>query len=280
MTSLPGGHSGFNLRLVDNSVVEKRSGVGNAERLARQCEKQRSFTVRTPQFAVADVVWWGVDAGDFCITMPFYRADTATQFIDKARPTEVHRFIVALGELLEEFIADSPVQSVSAGVVHKKSEEVVQRLRGGPWWPLVGANCERHLAACSVLPTVLELPIGKAHGDLTLSNILFDRERGCYILLDFLDTYLESPLLDIVKIAQETQLRWSSLTSDATHDRVKYGVVMGLIQTHIMERFGSRADLRDFGALLEAQNLLRLLPYAYSERVVQTVATRLHSLGT
>ena len=48
------------------------------------------------------------------------------------------------------------------------------------------------------LPIEIEIPMGKCHGDLTFSNILFNGNN--YYLIDFLDSFIESPLLDLVKI--------------------------------------------------------------------------------
>ena len=46
------------------------------------------------------------------------------------------------------------------------------------------------------------IPVGTCHGDLTFSNILFNGNN--YYLIDFLDSFIESPLLDIVKLRQDT----------------------------------------------------------------------------
>jgi thiamine kinase-like enzyme len=58
------------------------------------------------------------------------------------------------------------------------------------------------------LPEALVFPLGNCHGDLTLSNIIFDQSVGV-TLIDFLDTYLESPLQDIAKLKQDYVYGWS-----------------------------------------------------------------------
>ena len=42
----------------------------------------------------------------------------------------------------------------------------------------------------------IKIPIGICHGDLTFSNILFNGNN--YYLIDFLDSFIEYPLMDIV----------------------------------------------------------------------------------
>jgi len=52
------------------------------------------------------------------------------------------------------------------------------------------------------------LPIGPCHGDLTLSNIIYENS-GQLKLIDFLHTYLESPIQDVCKIDQDYRFGWS-----------------------------------------------------------------------
>ena len=54
----------------------------------------------------------------------------------------------------------------------------------------------------------LEIPSGPCHGDLTLSNIIVSRTSSLN-LIDFLPTFIESPLWDIVKIYQDLKYGWS-----------------------------------------------------------------------
>ena len=54
----------------------------------------------------------------------------------------------------------------------------------------------------------IEIPIGPCHGDLTLCNIICSKYHGIK-LIDFLSTYLESPLQDLSKIIQDYEFGWS-----------------------------------------------------------------------
>jgi hypothetical protein len=58
------------------------------------------------------------------------------------------------------------------------------------------------------LPDEMPFPIGSCHGDLTLSNVILDSASGI-ILIDFLDTFLETPLQDVVKLKQDFVYGWS-----------------------------------------------------------------------
>lgn len=51
-------------------------------------------------------------------------------------------------------------------------------------------------------------PAGPCHGDLTLSNVILSTGGGVK-LIDFLDSYIETPLQDVAKIRQEFDFSWS-----------------------------------------------------------------------
>lgn len=53
------------------------------------------------------------------------------------------------------------------------------------------------------------VPIGNNHGDLTFTNIISTSANSFY-LIDFLPSFLESPLWDIAKLEQDLTYNWSS----------------------------------------------------------------------
>ena len=50
----------------------------------------------------------------------------------------------------------------------------------------------------------IEIPLGYCHGDLNFSNMLANRTDHVLYLIDFLDTFIESPLQDIASLRQDT----------------------------------------------------------------------------
>jgi thiamine kinase-like enzyme len=65
------------------------------------------------------------------------------------------------------------------------------------------------------LPAEMAFPIGPCHGDLTLSNLILDPVAGI-TLIDFLDTFLESPLQDVAKLKQDFVYGWSFRKDSST----------------------------------------------------------------
>lgn len=121
------------------------------------------------------------------------------------------------------------------------------------------------------------LPIGVCHGDLTFSNILFNGNN--YYLIDFLDSFIETPLQDIVKIRQDTAYRWSQLMYTKRYDAVRLGIICDKIDHEIDLYFSNKYQwYTDHYRTVQLMNILRILPYAHEEKVVCYLKNILNSL--
>lgn len=102
---------------------------------------------------------------------------------------------------------------------------------------------------------------GKCHGDMTLSNMIF-KNNDIY-LIDFLDSYLESPTLDLVKLRQDTHLYWSfNMIDMKKSDILKSKIALKYIDDWIVGEY----DIQNYKTL-QTINLLRILPYATDTRI-------------
>jgi thiamine kinase-like enzyme len=120
-----------------------------------------------------------------------------------------------------------------------------------------------------------DLPSGFVHGDFTFSNILYYEHRA--YLIDFTPAYIASPLLDVVKLKQEYKLGWSGLLNGRGRAMVDFPQVYAAILNElriIVERFFSTYDTR----LLEAMNLLRILPYSHDEEITYLLRKNINDL--
>lgn len=104
------------------------------------------------------------------------------------------------------------------------------------------------------------IPYGMNHGDLTMANMIFTKDR--IYLIDFLKTFLRTPYQDIAKLLQEIDLHWSSLMSDYSKEgnAIKYGYdyLNWRIQKHLKENYlRHKQAIRVFHLAC----LCRLFPY-------------------
>lgn len=118
------------------------------------------------------------------------------------------------------------------------------------------------------LERFITIPVGLCHGDLTFSNILFNGNN--YYLIDFLDSFVETPLQDIVKIRQDTAHRWSQLMYTKRYDAVRLHIVLDKIDREIDTYFSNKYQwYRDYYQVMQLMNILRILPYAHEVKVIE-----------
>ena len=108
----------------------------------------------------------------------------------------------------------------------------------------------------------INIPTSFCHGDLTLSNILFSNKKIYF--LDFLDSYIESWIIDLVKLKQDLFYFWSYLRDDE-EPSLRFIQASIKIWNSIEEKYREFVFSDEF-KILEALNFLRIYPYAKEEK--------------
>lgn len=100
---------------------------------------------------------------------------------------------------------------------------------------------------------------GFCHGDLTFENIIV-KGKEIY-LIDFLDSYIESPIIDISKIKQDLILNWSNRNNAVDNlANIKYKKLNQILDEFIIKNKMPIASVE----LQSKMTLLRILPYSKS----------------
>ena len=270
------GHSGCVIDIVNegnNLRIHKWSKDPKyLARLAKQAEKQQEAYkdeyqhIRIPQIFIVER-----DDEHVLINMEYVYSRNFIEFFEAAGFEQIDYFIKALILFLEKELKASPVQSVPTSVTLDKYYDVESKVNANP---LLASDQEiQRLMALSrqqfeefAKQPAVDLPMGICHGDLTFSNILFNGNN--YYLIDFLDSFIESPLLDIVKIRQDSAHLWSQLMYTNPYDKLRLKIVCEKIDKEI-DAYGKRYQwYKDYYTIYQLLNLLRILQYAKEEKVI------------
>ena len=110
--------------------------------------------------------------------------------------------------------------------------------------------------------------VGECHGDLTLDNMIFDNK---IVLIDFLDTYLESPIQDLAKLMQSVNLQWEFVISHKKYDYNKISIGYEYMKKEILSRCFYSALKWGISVftlnLVYLINLIRIVPYISDKTV-------------
>ncbi len=203
-------HSGAVLRAIksDQGLVVEKQFNRNGPRCRANIGKQQVFqTVSVRHHAVNAVPIVSVNEmpEGLAIQMPYIEGVSAEGFAVHGTASLVSHVNEVLTTLLNHAMSSSENQLISPRVFIDKAEEVLINTQHQEIRSWVGKVVERiHVLA----DQEMSFPMGQCHGDLTFSNIIVVPSGDIY-LIDFLETFLESPLQDLAKIIQDVRFGWS-----------------------------------------------------------------------
>lgn len=266
------GHSGCQIdvkREKDSLFVYKSTrDLHYFDRLQIQAKKQQDAEqlelqhIRVPK--IFDVY---KDNYSVTIKMEYVYSKNFIGYFEHAGFEQISYFIKALCLFLDYEIKNSPILTINGDVVKRKFDDVYQKTINNK-----SLNNDREILELMNKSAIhfanikdMLLPVGKCHGDLTFSNILFNGNN--YYLIDFLDSFIESPLLDIVKIRQDSAFLWSKLMFEGNYDEIRLIIVADKIDQEIVH-FASQYEWFRYYPLFQLMNFLRILQYAHEEKVI------------
>ena len=266
------GHSGCKIEVVredDGLYVYKSTHTPDyLDRLLLQGRKQQEASkIELQHIRVPKILDIQRNANSVSLKMDYVYSKNFIGYFEYAGFEQISYFIRALCLFLDDEIQRSPMTIVKADVLKTKFADVQYKISNNP-----ALKNDREIAqlirqsACFInAVSDMLLPVGVCHGDLTFSNILFNGNN--YYLIDFLDSFVESPMMDIVKIRQDSAFLWSQLMFSGQYDAIRLQIVACKIDKEIV-RFASQYEWYAYYPLFQLMNFLRVLQYAHEEQVI------------
>lgn len=228
------GNSNYELKL-ENNIVTKYSTVEDP-RLIVSANKQNEFKsnyFKTPKI---------YEINESSFSMEYINGESFIEFFGRASKRDLDGLIYKIDGYIQENIL---------GDYNLPIDILKQKIKQIPSAKNVLINFKEK--------EYIKVKVGKCHGDFTFSNMVF--AENIY-LIDFLDSYIDSPTIDIVKIRQDTHLYWSLNMVNDVRDVIK--VKLGL--KYIDDWITSKYPVEDYN-LLQAINLSRIIPYAKTPKI-------------
>lgn len=273
------GHSGCQIQIKkmhNNLVIDKFTKDDKyIPRLGAQLEKQKNASknnitsnIIVPKIIYTDASW----PGEYHGIMEYVYGKNFVQFFEYADKMTIYKFIKTICEFIRneienslcvtEYITDdfyNKWQSVKKNMlnIYKEDSQYYSSIMK------IIEQCDKIFVKDIKFK---DFYIGVCHGDLTFSNIIFrDNE---YALIDFLDSFIESPIMDIVKLRQDTKYKWSTLMYNSKdYDKTRYDMICKYIDEQIYSNFKKYSFYKDSYAIFQLMNFLRIVQYAKKDAV-------------
>lgn len=277
------GHSGCNIDIIEtegNLMVKKSSNDKKYfNRLELQGIKQQSDKAISDGILTPKIYSIAKNSDECYILMDYIYAKNFIDYFESASPEDIDNFVAKFIRYIHNEIELCKMVKVSKNVFIKKFESIKKNCEKNPLLvdnmrvKSILKDCE---TAFMNLPDEFEMPEGKCHGDLTFSNILFTSTN--YYFIDYLDSFIETPIQDIVKLRQDTKYFWSTMMYKKKFDIVRLNMIFKYIDNKISNHFSEYEYYYRNYDRLQLMNILRILPYVKEERIRDFVLNILSSL--
>ena len=257
---LSGGMSGCKLSISHDGrfVTKTASNNDYNARLAKQVEKQKIFKqMLIKGIECPDIIETGKGKDDLdYFIMKYAIGKDYRDFLNCSSPEEIVSFTNSIFTYIEAMRLTESVHTeveFSRACI-EKLESIKKNIPDLLFFEFLNNKILRM--------EKINIPTSFCHGDLTLSNILFSNKKIYF--LDFLDSYIESWIIDLVKLKQDLFYFWSYLRDDG-EPSLRLIQASIKIWNSIEEKYPEFVFSDEF-KILEALNFLRIYPYAREEK--------------
>lgn len=202
-------HSNGTLEIVrrDSLSCVRKTFTSDLMRAARNVRKQRTFKplqAGNTRIAAAEVLGYEEFSSHAELTMPYVEGITGRMFAVHTSRMMALALSTTLSTLIYSELSHSSKVACPTKILLDKVSQIEATTNDKRLKVLVRQASGR----VAELPRTLVFPMGNCHGDLTLSNVILNPVDGITVI-DFLDTFLETPLQDVAKLKQDFVYGWS-----------------------------------------------------------------------
>jgi tRNA A-37 threonylcarbamoyl transferase component Bud32 len=257
MIDLSTGLSGCHLELVNDRTLRKYSSSNDYNsRLLSQANKQVLFSQRILKNVDAPKVY---DIQENYFDMEYIPGHTFLDFFSTASINDIEFVIDTLFQYFDTCLSNFTSINISPAI-----NEKIKVLEAK-------TSYKNYLLSIGTLTVRYDVYVPKTfcHGDLTFTNIIFHKNRLFFI--DFLDSYVDSFISDLVKLKQDLYYLWSIKTQRIQSNRLEQ------IYRHIWKQLSQKYSEfinSDAFDILDAMNMLRIEPYltsAHQRTILDTI---------
>ncbi len=272
------GHSGCLVEIVENfdDVCIRKATLNQAYmiRLSAQIAKQKHFSKTFNSVKVPEVYGEYQSSRVYFAEMQYITALDIFSFVSVASKDELDKFFSVIEKYLKESLSLSKITEFPLADISKKLASLeldfVNKLPQALNYILRLKSILKH----NIFPPI---PIGFCHGDLTFSNILIEPDCESIYFIDLLDSFVESPIQDLVKIKQDVVYHWSTKKTAQIFDICRAKITFSYLNRRLDNFIEEHSINKSAISLFQTINLMRILPYTDDFELINYLYTCIDS---
>lgn len=260
------GNSVFNVCVVskDNKLyIEKSSNSENFKRLEKQINKQKEF-YRKKIFNIPKII----KNYDNSFLMEYINGDSIIEYLLKSDKLQIEWLINEITKIIDSFISSCEYRFLNENILLNKINDIKNKINENKFVDNDFINIFHFLESETQNIKNIKFPVNICHGDLTLCNILIKNKEKHIFLIDFLDSFLESPIVDMVKVRQDTKYKWCInmfIEQDKINDKVEKLLDYCDLKFHNhFQKYNFYSETYKYFQII---NLLRVLQYSKDKKI-------------
>lgn len=278
------GHSNFNVNILEvNNIYylcKSSNYYEDALRLQKQIDKQilyqKLFNNNIPIINYSSTI---KNNKNFFLMEFKHKTIDIISYFKNYSFVNINNFVEKIIFIIEDYISKCTFQKINKEILSQKINNIQNNINN------LDKNIFNHNDIVILNKSLIYLnnkineiininiPIGYCHGDLTLSNILIDPLNNKLFLIDFLDSFIESPIFDIVKIRQDTKFCWTLELYNQNLDKNKIRIIMNELDNKIDNYFKKYVYYELIYKYFEMMNILRIVQYCKSTKIKEYLIT-------
>ena len=278
------GHSGCNIEIVkrNNSIYLEKSTYDKkyVKRLYNQATKQKEVSKNEYQYIrVPEIFDIEINNDKMVMRMEYVYSKNFMDHFENAGFEQINYFIKAFDLFIRREVENSEMKNLSFDIISDKWKDVKIKISDNKY---ISSDMEVNKIVKEVDNILKDnseeicIPVGVCHGDLTFSNILFNGNN--YYLIDFLDSFIESPIMDMVKLRQDTAHLWSPLMYTGNYDSTRLNIICNKIDNELDKCFRKYDWYCKYYNIFQLLNFMRILQYAHDEKVIKYLKNEINDL--
>jgi len=263
-TDIKIGLSGCTLKMIDDKIIRKSSPNKSFNpRLNIQVEKQLSFNniiqsdFNTPQIYNNNVGYFD---------MEYIPGESYYNFFNKCSKQDLDKLLIKIKSYFSEL--QTYKKTYSPNILKNKLNSKLNSLYNNSNYK----SFIKYIIKDIKNNEFTNIPKTFCHGDLSLTNIIFYKNRA--YLIDFLDSYIDSFIVDLVKLQQDLHFKWAL---NVHNGNLRIHQSFNYLWDNIYKEYKEYYDL-EFTKIINILNWLRIEPYLKDNKhkeVLKSIITNL-----